>query len=828
MVIPGTGFAQLTEWTGQFDDKWSNALNWTNGYPMDGWYVRMSGNEPSTMDLALNIAELYMFDYTGELTFTHDLTVNVFMLANGVVDVNGRLLTVTGDLLVESGRSLLPNAGLVDVSGMLSVYGTIWGDGNVIARTGIDGTGQFSGPLDIDHTGGTVDLSLMSVSMMGGTLDLNHASLFTGSGAQLGNVIVDDNCDFNSSSSPAILGYLSVRDTLDVSNSGLVVFGTLTVQPGAVFDNGGSSHAYQFMVGAEVYGTLRIGGTSSIRIGSGNTLHVYAGGVLDLVGSPPGTSLTLFGNGAQSLQWVLDFDPGSTVDIQYCLIQDGYCVPGIRVYNCTNGGHNTGFIFAGEPDLRIASITAPSIWADASAPIPVSFTVRNEGDTLLASTQTALRVVADTLAPLTGAPLQTAAVPGLDPFEQYGGFFSVVLPPGTPRDAVYLAVTADDPDDIPESDEANNTSFHALSYPVPEMHGVRDIPGDQGGRVYVSWYAAPPDLPAGGGLITQYSVWRAIDPFGAQSMIDAGATVVRHGEALPLRAVHDAIDKPFPGMTDPAHAPPRDLIRVQEVAGQIFFWHPVDTTGAHHLPAYGYPEPTMFDSTATSGEHTYFQVIAHTADALTFYTSAPDSGYSVDNLAPAGVQSLAGEQVAGSGGLLLMWDPNVEADLSHYTVYRGASAGFVPGPQNLLSESPDTFQTDGNWQWDSGDYYKVAAVDIHGNESVFAVLGPDLATGIDPVRVPAASFLSQNYPNPFAQRTGIAYGLARDAHVSVRIYDVRGRLVRTLVDGPRGAKAHTTWWDGRDARGTRVAAGVYFYRIEAGAFTQTKKMVVVR
>jgi len=345
-------------------------------------------------------------------------------------------------------------------------------------------------------------------------------------------------------------------------------------------------------------------------------------------------------------------------------------------------------------------------------------------------------------------------------------------------------------------------------YPAPSIAGTSDVPGDQGGLMNLSWDASRLD-PWPEQAISHYTLWRATSPQGVAPLRSEGARLIASPSDVPAGASGG-------------------VVRLELTAAGTWYWELIQTVTAYYLPGYAATVPTLFDSTATSSDFHYFQVIAHGLDPSTWWVSAPDSGQSVDNLAPAAPQNLAGEQVSGAGGLLLTWDPNVETDLSHYTVYRGTSAGFIPGPSNLLGEPPDTFQTDGAWQWDSGDYYKVAAVDIHGNESVFAVLGPDLATGIDPARVPAASFLSQNHPNPFSRDTGIPFGLSREENVTIRVYDVRGRLVRTLVDERRKAAAQTITWDGRDARGAPVAAGVYFYRLEAGAFVQTKKMVVVR
>jgi hypothetical protein len=88
--------------------------------------------------------------------------------------------------------------------------------------------------------------------------------------------------------------------------------------------------------------------------------------------------------------------------------------------------------------------------------------------------------------------------------------------------------------------------------------------------------------------------------------------------------------------------------------------------------------------------------------------------------------------------------------------------------------------------------------------------------------------LEQNHPNPFNPSTKIAYSIPADGHVELMVYDVAGRLVRTLVDEPRRANRYTAVWDGKDNRGTAVASGVYFYRIQAGKYRATKKMVVLK
>ena len=88
--------------------------------------------------------------------------------------------------------------------------------------------------------------------------------------------------------------------------------------------------------------------------------------------------------------------------------------------------------------------------------------------------------------------------------------------------------------------------------------------------------------------------------------------------------------------------------------------------------------------------------------------------------------------------------------------------------------------------------------------------------------------LAQNHPNPFAPETLISYAIGRDTRVSLQVYDVKGRLVRTLVSGEEEAGTHSVRWDGRDARGREAAPGIYLYRLETPEVVQSKKMVLLR
>jgi hypothetical protein len=88
--------------------------------------------------------------------------------------------------------------------------------------------------------------------------------------------------------------------------------------------------------------------------------------------------------------------------------------------------------------------------------------------------------------------------------------------------------------------------------------------------------------------------------------------------------------------------------------------------------------------------------------------------------------------------------------------------------------------------------------------------------------------LKRNVPNPFSPMTTIVFDVPREALVEVMIYDALGREVRVLEKGVLGAGRHMVMWDGRDQRGQDVGAGLYFCRMQAGEFTKTQKLSLVR
>ena len=123
-------------------------------------------------------------------------------------------------------------------------------------------------------------------------------------------------------------------------------------------------------------------------------------------------------------------------------------------------------------------------------------------------------------------------------------------------------------------------------------------------------------------------------------------------------------------------------------------------------------------------------------------------------------------------------------------------------------------------------YWRVRAVDAAGPGPYSGTFQFTTATSVateDEAGVPETFTLHQNYPNPFNPTTTIAYDLAQPAEVRLLVYDLFGRVVKTLVDKQQAAGRYAVPFD---AEG--LASGTYFYRIEAGGFSEVRSLTLVR
>jgi hypothetical protein len=175
-----------------------------------------------------------------------------------------------------------------------------------------------------------------------------------------------------------------------------------------------------------------------------------------------------------------------------------------------------------------------------------------------------------------------------------------------------------------------------------------------------------------------------------------------------------------------------------------------------------------------------------------------------------------------------------DADLVTYVEYQGIGQSVLinfdlSGSINQTYQYCDGTVPEGGYQsFTPGNYegradlIRMILNDIFGLPSQ----GTGGTTGA-PGRTVFKWALHQNAPNPVSSMTEVRYEVARPGAVSIKVYNAQGQLVNTLVDGRMEPGRYSAHWDGKNLAGEKVASGVYFYKLEAGAFKTTRKMLVV-
>jgi hypothetical protein len=172
----------------------------------------------------------------------------------------------------------------------------------------------------------------------------------------------------------------------------------------------------------------------------------------------------------------------------------------------------------------------------------------------------------------------------------------------------------------------------------------------------------------------------------------------------------------------------------------------------------------------------------------------------------------------------LHWSTATEINNSGFEIQRRqtgdwAKVGFVAGAGT--SNSPRNYSyTDSKLS--AGSYaYRLKQIDNNGAFTYGSTVEVAISSA------PAAFALSQNYPNPFNPSTVISYQLAVNSQVTLKVYNMLGQEVATLVNGPQEAGVYTVSFN--TSKGTLgLSSGVYVYRLQAGSFISTKKLVLMK
>jgi hypothetical protein len=150
-------------------------------------------------------------------------------------------------------------------------------------------------------------------------------------------------------------------------------------------------------------------------------------------------------------------------------------------------------------------------------------------------------------------------------------------------------------------------------------------------------------------------------------------------------------------------------------------------------------------------------------------------------------------------------------------------------------DTPKLSVTD--WQLSGGKLYfhivnAASRTLYHGkmedNQAAIPVPRKDGFSHDSPAPRPTEFDLQQNYPNPFNPETIIKFSLKEDSWVSLKIYNVLGQLVTSLVDEQKSAGEYSVLWNGKNGQDRLVTSGVYFYRIKAGDYESVRRMTLLR
>lgn len=188
------------------------------------------------------------------------------------------------------------------------------------------------------------------------------------------------------------------------------------------------------------------------------------------------------------------------------------------------------------------------------------------------------------------------------------------------------------------------------------------------------------------------------------------------------------------------------------------------------------------------------------------------------------------QPLSGANHYILRVNPNC-ADVTEYTIYGTSATKAVPNCKVWWqARGVDAYGTPGTWTqswyfWPAGG---ASFADGGADDSTGAVAGkasesPASLVDAATLLVPSEVFLDESYPNPFNPVTRIRYALPDASAVTLTVYDVRGRAVAILVNNVMSAGYHEVEFDGSD-----LPSGVYLYRMTAGSFTQTKKLLLAK
>jgi hypothetical protein len=188
-----------------------------------------------------------------------------------------------------------------------------------------------------------------------------------------------------------------------------------------------------------------------------------------------------------------------------------------------------------------------------------------------------------------------------------------------------------------------------------------------------------------------------------------------------------------------------------------------------------------------------------------------------------------GLAVMFNNGIHLTWNENVDDDFSHFVLDKSYGSQFQTNDYTSIMVY-ENFYSDTSFSNGQTIYYRLSSIDSSGYVSDFTeIVSIEINLNVvDGAMTPEVYALHQNYPNPFNPTTKISYDLPEASVVSLSIYNIMGREIRTMINSEQTAGFKNIQWNATDNLGKSVPAGMYIYTIQAGEFRQTRKMVLLK
>ncbi|MFY0696314.1 MAG: T9SS type A sorting domain-containing protein [Balneola sp.] len=221
------------------------------------------------------------------------------------------------------------------------------------------------------------------------------------------------------------------------------------------------------------------------------------------------------------------------------------------------------------------------------------------------------------------------------------------------------------------------------------------------------------------------------------------------------------------------------------------------------------------DATADTTNSYEFRVVGIDDEGYIVGMSSSQIGFAEDNIAPSQVESFSAQKVGSD--INLTWTGIEDNDLDQYEIYLESVTDFSNNEPLASTRSTSFVLEDSEFQ-----SLVVVGKDIHNNYGVATVVSL-LTSNEELADIPDNFEMSQNYPNPFNPSTKISFELPASSFTKLTVYNTLGQQVSVLVNEVKQAGSHDVTFDAG-----ALNSGMYFYRIEAGGFTKTRKMLLIK